>query len=1242
MAFKPFTGKFGLGGKAFYASALQSNKEPVQYSSGGQTLPHPYSKQIMGLSMAAAGITGVGLLGTLPYKGSNVFSKLYMPAIRGIEEFSPLKIMRTGQVGNFLSQFADSSKISRIIPGQVLNDHPALSSYYSRLTGKNFDATRRARGIMFHEGKLYHPIMENGVYRPGELLLSHASYINNTVGGASRLSEGTAREIGTFIKAQKGLLNIDGSKGVFSKAGLMLDINGKVLKDAGQFVGANTAAGHAGLLAKGFANAGVERFNLLSRELPQEVVHLIDKIPGMKLGATIERHLGENFLRNFLGTVPGKALPTLGKVAAKWTLAAGALWFGADLVDKTLNRVGLSPVKLAARTYVGGRLMVARAGELSGVSYLTRKQEEIAPGSTNPVKLAAFPLMGYLAGSALHYAQRANIEVNMLRRAKAVPIEQVGIRASRLMKNMTLEPKWFKNLSRWIEKGEHFSGLRKFVTENPGRLKGMLGLAAGLVAVLPLIPGAVLPQKGSGELADIYSGRKEIAVRKGRWWELGRSSWEGGNIQYFRPHWFPLLMSGARDKSIYGAETSKLSKFYQANFTYNLERKHFYDRPYPIAGAAFEDVPLVGPILAATVGRLIKSPIKMHTDEYKKDGEYLYQPPGFGKHIATELGEVGPGAPINPYGVRATISNQFNRFSEMTGLWGFFGRSGLKATIGQSSPFAEEQRLQSSRTMFGMTRDVWDRDLGGGGPIGEVLRRVFPHPDSETPQYNPIQNTMPSWLPGSGERGPDLQHGDPYAKIRMGDVRLPGAGFEALHPELSGIDPEDYPDIWKFKILSDVAPYTDKTQMLENQLTQMKKGGSLSEDEMALFETIKEQTSALRDKREFTDYKYEGQLPTTPWGMLGKYWETLAHGSNTSLEFSTPLSPFHKMIHMSTAIEDYQDNILYGKQASFWNKPIDNFLKPTATSMLHGSGLNKEGSQGEVRNLDEYFDALKYIKYTKLRNYAAEQDDYSAVGQFEEKRHETLVGVNPFTQVYSYIFRALPRRDRDYFSAFTNEQDPSKQEEILSMVPRNERGLLMARWRMAKSQAIQKRKQKGEAISADAESFVNETYEMGKNDGVSQSEELHNEFIKDREPNEQYADWYRRSKVLPLALNGKPLPGPDWVGWHPSVDLNDIKLKVVEELGQDMHDFDFWQSDEQALARKPFINTQAAEAADPHGHMSESQIRSTLRELLSSHGVDNHDVTVTMYPSQKTQYNVDLDITQDRSEEAKKVLNRGV
>jgi len=44
------------------------------------------------------------------------------------------------------------------------------------------------------------------------------------------------------------------------------------------------------------------------------------------------------------------------------------------------------------------------------------------------------------------------------------------------------------------------------------------------------------------------------------------------------------------------------------------------------------------------------------------------------------------------------------------------------------------------------------------------------------------------------------------------DARLPGVGYEALHPELEGIDPEDYPATHRMRIPADVAPYSREYQ----------------------------------------------------------------------------------------------------------------------------------------------------------------------------------------------------------------------------------------------------------------------------------------------------------------------------------------------------------------------------------------------------------------------------------------------
>ena len=83
----------------------------------------------------------------------------------------------------------------------------------------------------------------------------------------------------------------------------------------------------------------------------------------------------------------------------------------------------------------------------------------------------------------------------------------------------------------------------------------------------------------------------------------------------------------------------------------------------------------------------------------------------------------------------------------------------------------------------------------------------FVQNETFSPQANEIPNTAASWLPGD-DYYTNFHEGDPFIKVPDSYARLPGAGYEALHPELKDVDPEDYPDIHKMAILADVAPYS--------------------------------------------------------------------------------------------------------------------------------------------------------------------------------------------------------------------------------------------------------------------------------------------------------------------------------------------------------------------------------------------------------------------------------------------------
>jgi hypothetical protein len=155
--------------------------------------------------------------------------------------------------------------------------------------------------------------------------------------------------------------------------------------------------------------------------------------------------------------------------------------------------------------------------------------------------------------------------------------------------------------------------------------------------------------------------------------------------------------------------------------------------------------------------------------------------------------------------------------------------------------------------MDSLSRQYYERNLGAGmfvspetenGLVGysEPLRRFIQH-EGFTPQVNEIANDMPSWIPGE-DHLINFRKGDPYVKIDEGYARLPGAGYAALHPELEGVDPEDYEDITKLSILGDVAPYSREY----NRIRSIVEKQSHADTELrSRYEQIAEQVRQTKD-----------------------------------------------------------------------------------------------------------------------------------------------------------------------------------------------------------------------------------------------------------------------------------------------------------------------------------------------------------------------------------------------------------
>jgi hypothetical protein len=382
-----------------------------------------------------------------------------------------------------------------------------------------------------------------------------------------------------------------------------------------------------------------------------------------------------------------------------------------------------------------------------------------------------------------------------------------------------------------------------------------------------------------------------------------------------------------------------------------------------------------------------------------------------------------------------------------------------------------------------------------------------------------------------------------------------------------------------------------------------------------------------------TDSTSVAALYSGPEITLGKVWEFFAHLD----------TPFHtKFLQIRSPLEMYKRKELYGKAWQSWSHPIRDILKPTLESFwshnpIISAGLggalgflsafyaNKKapfaiagaliggigasirtvgelvrreviGNEGYTwipkrrrveREIDEYFDILKYVKYRglyeKTRELAIKYEGFdpdniandssnrvgsvgyirrklektkkwlkinkthpfadeeevqaqldainAALGdisanrqmmgagpytlralQYRQEYMSTLYGADPYGDLQD-IYRALPKKDRPFFKEFMLAK-PKEREEILRLVPRNQRRFYQAKWGLK----------------------------------VDKKPDLAAYFMK-------YG-----------------LPDPTWEGWRPDVSLEAVKLKFVEKAGLEVGEFGYWKDDVEYVKDAPSIS----------------------------------------------------------------------
>lgn len=479
--------------------------------------------------------------------------------------------------------------------------------------------------------------------------------------------------------------------------------------------------------------------------------------------------------------------------------------------------------------------------------------------------------------------------------------------------------------------------------------------------------GIIGETRSPQEMIDYYDHGVD-PVRRGRFWLIGSSTpIYGDRIKYYQPNWYRRIKADPLMTDVMYGSTSEYWAYHwmpnprnplgflKPGRRQHWVLKHWEDRPYPVISSGLEDIPIVGPILDSTIGRILvpfrRRPglAKAHREYLEEINKlytyysqqesgpgYLYITPGgritpstlTGEPIAglaggdytipaaeegaspniaaapTEDGYVAVVDPrdgfgkiesgkaisrqeitnanlgivskahISPIKARSIQSLRDNLFveqldeaidpnslafrlgetyyslTEIGGIYGFL-MTNITGDLGDERPI-----LQSASRMLSLKRWFWDQELGGiGGELSEIYRRFLPHRRRQIKEYNPFRNTMPSWLPGP-EYFTDFRHGDPYVKIPKGELRLPGPGYEALnklHPDFFG----RYGALDRFKILADVAPYSDQYKYYSSVVSGMYKAGMISDEDYEQVKEIRKLVAKQKEKYDLFPYKFK-------------------------------------------------------------------------------------------------------------------------------------------------------------------------------------------------------------------------------------------------------------------------------------------------------------------------------------------------------------------------------------------------
>ena len=1175
------------------------------------------------------------------------FGKSLLSIASSVEELSPMGILKTLQFTNFVEPFVQPTAVRStdvFIKGAAVQAYESLYRAQLAKNNKTLDAVNLKYGFVLRDGQLLQ-VNPDGSVLHTDPVVRNARIVTSHVKMGERLSPN---------RVLQKYANIHG---------VSLPMDAFSLEQS-VVIGDNSKANLAFNWARAYFRQGME-IGYKTMDNPLSGLEDILKATGVDNLPFAETEIFKNLkskLNLNLGTNGNYKLSTresLQVMTKNIATKSAALYLGYQGVNQVLNTVtdedsiwndGL--VSGLAHLYAGTRTAVAEIAADPFQDY-KKEQEYAAEGSTSLVTLAGFPIAGATLGASLSYYKRLSDSARL------------GVEEATSLSETISDHGMVDNLFKRM-------GIKDMTPFKSNALKGAMIGALFASPFLPgaLIGESSdeLRAKYSGE-KEVENRANRWWLAGGNRFEGEQiKNYQASFIARITSNAKDeALYNGDMDKKLdYDPIYSPL-KYLRNPYKYEEDTQD--SRPYPVWGMEVNYGSFLGKLFQGTIGEVIKPTIlspqlkqslaisgqNIGSDEATTgigetrdaDGIVLNSNSPQGYEMATKQGLEQQGkdgaVPLaikNPDGsysvkteprrkdkqliesgmmlreddarvdpVTQPLTKAYAALGDFVGLKGFIGNSVLDR-LGLNLEESQRQLARSgSATSF--ATEIKEANLGDIGGIGEFQRRMVPtSASSKQDSINPIRNKVaPSWLPNDESKYYlDFGKGDYWDKIDNAESRLPGAGYEALHKDVKGLNPEDYPLAHRYKILSDVAMGSSEQIALKKQLLAKVNSGELVGKDKDLFYTTLQQEQNKSEKREFNEYLTENERENLSFGgkVLNRIWEFGAHRAENPLEPLTPFRPGSKFIHARSAIEDYNKTMLQGPDTGIWTSPYEHFIRVAwnRSKDVLFPGVQKPIEAEERDNVEEYFDKLEYIK-------ARKNNDTNAVLKTTVGR--AFAGIKDEVDMNRFK-RSLSKDQQLYVDSFARETDPEKRKEILKMLPDDVGLAYMDIWNNLS--VAEKAKRAGRDIKqAVKEEYTANTKRIAEIYNIDQTNKKTDKQynIKDEELETRLLAADKEAEQYISTRTG--IPSKDWLGWDPRLSMQDVKLRTLTLGKADIFRYGFWNQDKERNERIVALDAER-EVTDKYQTIKK-QLKDTsleeekMKQKLFEKGIVTDKITLT-------------------------------